>query len=66
MRGSGKFVRGEGGGGPTLTTFVFVLIDEGRDDPNTTKSGPSSARQRKAITAGNQWRFVGVAMMAQH
>ena len=44
-----SFVRG----GPTLTTF---LIDEGRDDPNTTLIGPSLASQR----------FAGVPMMAQH
>ena len=36
--------------------FVF-LVDEGREDPRTTISGPSSARQRK---------FAGVPMMAQH
>ena len=34
-------------GGPALTTFF--LVDEGRKDPNTTISGPSSARQRNAI-----------------
>ena len=33
MRGSRKFVR------ETETTFFF-LVDEGREDPNTTKSGP--------------------------
>ena len=35
-------------GGPTLTTFfcfVAVFVDEGIEDPNTTMSGPSSARQ---------------------
>ena len=37
-----SFVRG----GPTLT---FFLVDEGREDPNTTLSGPSSACQRNAI-----------------
>ena len=37
-----KFVRG----GPTLTTF-FLTVDEGREDPSTTLSGPSSARQRR-------------------
>ena len=37
-----SFVRG----GPTLT---IVLVDEGREDPNTSISGPSSARQRNAI-----------------
>ena len=38
-----SFVRG----GPTLTTFV--LVDGGREVPNTTKSGASSACQRTAI-----------------
>ena len=42
MRGSRKFCQG----GPTVT---FFLVDEGREDPNTTISGPSSARQRSAI-----------------
>ena len=28
---------------------VIFLVDGGRDDPNTTKSGPSSALQRNAI-----------------
>ena len=37
-----SFVRG----GPTLTMF---LVNKGRKDPNTTISGPSSARQRNAI-----------------
>ena len=48
------FVRG----GPTLTTFffVFVLVDERRDDQNTTKSRPSSARQRNAIYMAFRWR----------
>ena len=35
-------------GGPTLTTFFFCccfFVDEGIEDPNTTISGPSSARQ---------------------
>ena len=38
-----NFVRG----GPALTTFFLVY--EGREDPNTTISGPLSARQRNAI-----------------
>ena len=38
-----SFVRG----GPTLTTSF--LVDEWREDPSTTISGPSSARQRNAI-----------------
>ena len=49
-------------GGPTLTTvfFVFVFFDEGKEDPNSTKSRPSSARQRNAI----KWRFASGPMMA--
>ena len=39
-----NFVRG----GPTLTTFFF-LIDEGSVDPNSTISGPSMAHQRNTI-----------------
>ena len=56
MRGSRKFCQRN----PTLTTFF--LVDEGREDPSATLSGPSSARQRNAI----KWRFAGVSMMAQH
>ena len=58
MRGSRKFIRG----GPTLTTFFLCLsfiFDEGREDINTTISGPSFARQRNAI----KWRFAGAPMM---
>ena len=62
-------------GGPTLTTvflvcflcvffcwffFFFVLVDEGREDPNTTTNGPSSARQPAKC------RFAGGPMVAQH
>ena len=39
MRGSRKSCQG----GPTLTTFF--LVDEGREDPSTNISGPSSVRQ---------------------
>ena len=51
-------------GGPTLTIFFiyFLLVEEGRGDPSTTISGPSSAHQQNAI----KWRFAGVPMMAQH
>ena len=41
---------------------LFPLVEEGRDDPSTTISGPSLARQRNAI----KWRFAGVPMIAQH
>ena len=43
-------------GGPTLTLF---LVDEGRDDPNTTKSGPSSVHMRNAIKMAFRWRADG-------
>ena len=42
-------------------TRLFVLegvVDEGKDDPNTTESGPLSALQR--------WRFSSGPMMARH
>ena len=39
--------------GSTLTTSFSV--DEGGEDPNTTKSGPSSAHQRKAILMEFGW-----------
>ena len=35
--------------------FLFFLVDEGREDTNTTISGPSL-----------EWRFAGVPMMAQY
>ena len=40
----------------------FFLFDEGREDPNNTISGQSSAHQRNTI----KWLFAGVPMMAQH
>ena len=43
-------------GGPTLTMFYFFIVDERKEDPNTTKSGPSSLK----------WRFAGGPMMGQH
>ena len=42
MRGSKSFVRG----GPTLTTFLYIVVNEGREDPNTTLSRPSLARRK--------------------
>ena len=41
---------------------VFFLVDEELEDPNTTKGGPPSPRQRNAI----YWRFAGEPMVAQH
>ena len=40
-------------GGPTLKTF---LVEEGTEDPNTTKSGPLSAHQQNAILMVFRWR----------
>ena len=61
MCGSRHFVRVD----VTLTLFfcfvVFFLVEEGRGDPNTTKSGQSSARQRNAIKR----RFAGEPLMAK-
>ena len=42
--------------------FIYLLFDKEREDPGTTISGLSSARQRNAI----KWRFAGVPMMAKH
>ena len=39
MSGSRKFCKGES------NCDIFFLVDEGREDPNTNISGPSSARQ---------------------
>ena len=49
-----SFVRG----GPTLTVFVLFcfVFYEGREDLNSTKRGPSSARQRNVIKMAFRWR----------
>ena len=48
-----SFVRGEGGGGVQLNfdnVFLpLILVDEGREEPNTTKIGPLSVCQWNAI-----------------
>ena len=49
MRGSRIFCQREF----NFDNFFFKLM---RDDPNTTKSGPSSARQRNAILMTFRWR----------
>ena len=36
--------------------FFTFLVDTGREDPSTTISGPSSARQRNAILIAFCWR----------
>ena len=51
--GPERFVRGY----PALTHFLFVFaVYEGREDPNTTISAPSSARHRNAILMTCRWR----------
>ena len=47
--------------GSTFDNVSFLVV-EGREDPNTTISGPSSVRQRNL--APFKWRFAGVPMMA--
>ena len=58
MRGSRKFFQS----GANVSLFLFILVDEGNDDPNSTKNGPSSSRQRNAILMAFHWR----PMVAQH
>ena len=49
------FVRG----GPNLTlSFKYILVDEGRGDPNTNISGPSSADDGATVNAGFDCSFV--------
>ena len=56
MRGSRKFCQ-RGSNFDNVFLFFFLhVIDEGREDPNTTISGPSSARQRNAIKMAFHWR----------
>ena len=54
MRGSRKFFQ-RGSNSDNVFFFVF-LVAEGKEDPNTTKSGPSSARQRSATLMAFRWR----------
>ena len=42
---------------PSFLKLFF--LDKGRDDPNTTKSGLSSARKRNAIEMAFRWRANG-------
>ena len=55
MHGPESFVRG----GPALTFFFvslfYFLVDDGREDPNSTKSGPSSMHQHNSIEMAFRW-----------
>ena len=42
--------------------YIFFLVDEGREYPNTTISWPTSARQQNA----KKWCFAGGQIVAQH
>ena len=52
MRGSRKFL--QSGSNFDYVTLLF-FFDDWREDPNTTISGPSSARQRNAIQMAFCW-----------
>ena len=39
-------------------SFKYILVDEGRGDPNTTLSGPSSADNGATVNAGFDCSFV--------
>ena len=61
MHGSRKFC--QRGSNSTLTCFFFfvylfffLILMRERKDPNTTKSGPSSALQRNTISIAFRWR----------
>ena len=55
MRGSRKFFqRGSN------FDYVFFLVDESRENPNTAIRGRSLARQRNAISMAFRWRADGV------
>ena len=53
MRGSRQ---SPGGGGVNFDFFFKFTRVETREDPNTTKSRPSSARQQSAIYMAFRWR----------
>ena len=53
MRGSRKFCQRVSNSANVC--FLF-LVDDGSEDPNNTKSGPSSARQRNVIEMAFRWR----------
>ena len=61
MRGSRKFCQRVSNFGDVF----FLLVDEGIEDPNTAKNGPSSARQRNAVSmALRRWADDGPTLNA--
>ena len=55
MRGSRKFCQ-RGSKFENVFFSILFYVDEGIEDPNTTISGPSLARQRNAIEMSFRWR----------
>ena len=56
MRGSRNFCQ-SGFNFDNVFYFVFILVDERRDDQNTrAKIGPSSAHQQSVIQMAFRWR----------
>ena len=54
MHGSRKFSQ-RGSNFDNIVFFCFVFLDERREDPSSTKSGPSSDCQRNAILLVGRW-----------
>ena len=59
MHGSRKFCQGGG----SNFDMVSFLVDEGRENPNTTISRPSDGPASKTPF---KWCFAGLLVMAQH
>ena len=59
MRGSKKFCQRRSSF-DNVYLFIFILflclVNEGREDPHTAISGPSSARRRNAVYMAFRWR----------
>ena len=55
MRGSRQFCK-RGSIIDSVSFVVVFLVAEGEADPNTTKSGPLSARKRNTIQMTFRWR----------
>ena len=52
MHGSRKYCQSKSNFDKVFFFFSFSLVDEGRDDPNTTISGPASAFRWPNIESG--------------
>ena len=66
MCGLRKFYQ-SGSNSDNVFYIMFILIDEGREDPNTTISGPSSVTSETPFNFFPfKCRFAGKPMVAQH